>query len=39
MSGEGLGEYIAAVYVATYAALFGYAAYLLRRLMEVGRED
>ncbi len=38
MSSEGLGVYITAVYVATYAVVFGYSAYLLWRLRRIGGE-
>ncbi len=39
MNSSSLGIYVTAVYVATYAVLFGYAAYLLWRHSEVGGED
>ncbi|ADR36094.1 hypothetical protein Ocepr_0636 [Oceanithermus profundus DSM 14977] len=39
MNSSSLGIYVTAVYVATYAVLFGYTAYLLWRRSEVGGED
>ncbi len=38
MTSSSLGIYVTAVYVATYAVVFGYMAYLLWRLAEVDRE-
>jgi len=39
MNSSSIGIYVTAVYAATYAVLFGYAAYLLWRHSEVGGED